>query len=77
MALVASDPKYLIRVNLPRSAISGAVVIVTMLRDQELEEALDQSERKGQRAKMASLFAARAPRTTAPEIAGQHGPGIP
>ena len=56
VARVASDPRYLMRVKLPRSVISGAVVMGTILRDQDFEEALDRAARKGQRARMDSLF---------------------
>ena len=46
------------RVNLSRGVIAGAVVMGTILRDQEFEEALDRATRKGQRARIDSLFRA-------------------
>jgi len=56
VARVSSDARYLARVGLTPRAIAGAVVMGTILRDQEFEEALERATRNGQRARVDSLF---------------------
>jgi len=55
-ARVASDPRYLAKVGMKPTDITGAVVMGTILRDQEFEEALDRATRAGRRARVDSIF---------------------
>lgn len=56
VARVSSDPRYLSYVNLEPTDITGSVVMGTILRDQEFEEALGRATKAGRRARVDSLF---------------------
>jgi len=58
VARVCSDPRYLARVRRSPRDIAGAVVMGTILRDQEFEESLERATRAGHRARVDSLFRA-------------------
>lgn len=55
-ARLATDPRHLARVGLERRDLAGAVVMGTILRDQEFEESLERATRAGRRARLDSLF---------------------
>jgi acetyl esterase/lipase len=56
VARLSSDPRYLAKVGMKPTDITGAVVMGTILRDQEFEEALERATRAGRRARVDSLF---------------------